>query len=82
MNEGKLGSRSEAMKAGALDFIGKPYDGEVLVGTVRCDAHETDEQRGSEKARIQGNWRISPRAKGRFWMDLSPASRTRSLPII
>lgn len=56
----------EAMKAGALDFIEKPYDGEVLVGAVRSAlrTHESDEQRGSEKAQIQERLaELSPRER-------------------
>jgi two-component system response regulator FixJ len=56
----------EAMKAGAFDFIEKPYDGEVLVGAVRSalSAHATDEQRGFEKARVQEKLAdLSPRER-------------------
>jgi len=45
----------EAMKAGAADFIGKPYDGEVLLGAVRSalSARKTDEKPDSERAEIK-----------------------------
>jgi two-component system response regulator FixJ len=44
----------EAMKHGAVDFIEKPYDGEVLLSVVRAalTSHEQNAARDSEKARI------------------------------
>ena len=38
----------EAMKAGVVDFIEKPYDGERMLGAVRA---ALDQQRGAGRAR-------------------------------
>jgi two-component system response regulator FixJ len=45
----------QAMKAGAVDFIEKPYDGEVLLGAVQSalNAHGKDVRRDSERAEIR-----------------------------
>jgi len=45
----------EAMKVGAVDFIEKPYDGEVLLGSVRSalSARRTDARRDGERTEIE-----------------------------
>jgi two-component system, LuxR family, response regulator FixJ len=45
----------QAMKAGAVDFIEKPYDGEVLLSAVQSalSAHEKHVRRDSERAEIR-----------------------------
>ena len=56
----------EAMRLGALDFIEKPYEGEVLLGAVRSalSAHETDAKRDSERVEIQERLAdLSPRER-------------------
>lgn len=46
----------EAMKAGAVDFIEKPFDDERLIGTIKSALarHEEDLERGSKAAEIRG----------------------------
>jgi two-component system response regulator FixJ len=56
----------EAMRLGAMDFIEKPYEGEVLLGAVRSalSAHETDAKRDSERVEIQERLAdLSPRER-------------------
>jgi two-component system, LuxR family, response regulator FixJ len=43
----------EAMKAGAVDFIEKPYDGEVLLGSVRSALSDTKPPHDGERAEIE-----------------------------
>lgn len=46
----------EAMKAGAVDFIEKPFDDERLIGTIKSALahHERDLERGSKAVEIRG----------------------------
>jgi two-component system response regulator FixJ len=56
----------EAMKAGAVDFIEKPYDGEILLGAVRSalTTQRTDAKRDGERAEIQARLAaLSPRER-------------------
>jgi two-component system, LuxR family, response regulator FixJ len=56
----------EAMKEGAVDFIEKPYDSEVLLGAVRnaLSLHEQSAARESEKAEIGERMAVlSPRER-------------------
>ncbi len=56
----------EAMKAGAVDFIEKPYDGELLLGAVRSalTARKADQKRDGERAEIQERLAaLSPRER-------------------
>jgi two-component system response regulator FixJ len=56
----------EAMKAGAVDFIEKPYDGEILLGAVRSAlaTQRTDAKRDGERAEIQARLAaLSPRER-------------------
>jgi two-component system, LuxR family, response regulator FixJ len=56
----------EAMKAGAVDFIEKPYDDEVLLGAVRSalSARKAEEKRDGERAAIRERLAaLSPRER-------------------
>ena len=56
----------EAMRLGALDFIEKPYECEVLLGAVRTalSAHDRDAKRDAERAEIQERLAsLSPRER-------------------
>ena len=63
---GDISLAVEAIKAGALDFIEKPYDGEVLLEAVRSalSAQEADAKRDAEKSEIQERLAgLSPRER-------------------
>jgi two-component system response regulator FixJ len=56
----------ESMKAGAVDFIEKPYDGEILLAAVRSalSAQRSDAKRDGERAEIQERLAaLSPRER-------------------
>ena len=75
----------EAIKQGAVDFIEKPYDAEVLLEAVKSALSlvETGREAGSREGGNSGsNRHLSPAVSGRFWMVLLQDTPTRSSPMI
>ena len=75
----------EAMKAGAVDFIEKPFDDEAHAGRRARRAAagaQRPTERDAERAEIDAAARDAcRRASARCWTGWSPASPTRSSPI-
>ncbi len=70
----------EAMKAGAVDFIEKPFDDDVLLASIRSALARADRARtrDAEGTRCGRAWPHSASASARSWKDWSPARPTRS----
>ena len=73
----------EAMKAGAVDFIQKPYEGEVLLGAaLGAFCPEGGPEAGWRAGpRSRNGWRRFPRANGRCWIGSSRAIITRRVRV-
>ena len=67
----------EAIKLGAVDFIEKPYDAEVLLGAVRFAlSGEASDGRDAQRAEFNRGWPLSLPMSGKFCSYLSTAAST------
>ena len=69
----------DAMKAGAADFLEKPYDDEKLLRAVDAAlaAQANADAQDAERAKVIERITPSPRARKRCCRGLSPAERTK-----
>ena len=51
----------EAMKCGAVDFLEKPFDDDVLLASVRAALNRSEEERGAREPSAPRSARASPR---------------------
>jgi two-component system, LuxR family, response regulator FixJ len=57
---GDIALAVEAMKAGAVDFVEKPFDDEVLLGAIKLALarHRDEHQRGSKSAEVRNRLKL------------------------
>ena len=81
---GDIALAVEAMKAGAVDFIEKPFDDEVLIGAIKVGPRAPRRRRASarraprRRARACSSCRSASARCSTAWL---PASPTRSSPM-
>ena len=74
----------EAMKIGAVDFLEKPFDDEVLLASVRSALTRQDgeSKRQANARKSKASWRRSPTASATClagWLPAGPTSRSPSI---